>query len=361
MNEPIADDGGPIHAAEVVLPAAELDATVAFFTERLGFRIETVSPADDPAVVVVSRHGLRVRLDRDATDLAPGVLRLRRGRSGAPLLAPNGTRIEVVAAEPHIELPELRPSFVLTRGGDGASWGVGRAGMLYRDLIPDRQGGRVIASHIRIPEGGPVRDWVHWHAIRFQMIYCRAGWVRVVYEDQGPPFVLRAGDGVLQPPRIRHRVLESSPGLEVIEVSSPATHDTFADHDLALPTGALDPERDFGGQRFVRHEAAGAELAPAAGRAGFDARDLGIAGATSGVAGARVLRPNADAAPATTTAPDGELLFGFVLEGEVTLETDAQGVHRLAEGDAFVVPAGEAHVLTGPSGGLELLEVTIPA
>src|SRR6185436_13024852 len=111
-----------------------------------------------------------------------------------------------------------------------APWTRGRAGMRYRDLIPGRQGGRFIASHIAIPEGGPVADYVHHHFVRVQLIYCHRGWVRVVYEDQGAPFMLEAGDCVLQPPGIRHRVLESSVGLEVIEIGSPAVHETFADH-----------------------------------------------------------------------------------------------------------------------------------
>ena len=46
---------------------------------------------------------------------------------------------------------------------------------------------------------------------------------------------MEAGELVLQPPLIRHRVLESSPGLEVVEISAPALHETFADHDLKLP------------------------------------------------------------------------------------------------------------------------------
>ena len=122
--------------------------------------------------------------------------------------------------------------------------------MLYRDLIPSRLGGRYIASHITIPEGGPVADWVHFHRIAFQMIYVRRGWVRVVYEDQGEPFVMEAGDLVLQPPEIRHRVLESSPGLEVVEITCPALHETFADHDMSLPNGRVDRHRHFGGQQL---------------------------------------------------------------------------------------------------------------
>jgi len=70
------------------------------------------------------------------------------------------------------------------------SWGAGRAGMQYRDLIPDRLGGKYIASHIRIKDGGPVPDYVHHHHVKFQMIYCYKGWVRVVYEDQGQPIVM---------------------------------------------------------------------------------------------------------------------------------------------------------------------------
>ena len=130
---------------------------------------------------------------------------------------------------------------------DGES-GVGRAGMRYRDLIPDRWGGSFVASHITIPEGGPVPDYVHFHKVRFQMIFVKSGWVRLVYEDQGEPFVMVAGDCVLQPPEIRHRVLESSPGLEVIEIGCPALHETIADWSLALPNGTGDAARAWEGQ-----------------------------------------------------------------------------------------------------------------
>src|SRR5207344_1447138 len=151
-------------------------------------------------------------------------------------------------------LPAFRPEFVITHAGTAS--GEGRAGMHYRDLVPSRLGGRYIASHITIADGGPVADWVHYHRIAVQLICVRRGWVRVVYEDQGEPFVMFAGDMVLQPPGIRHRVLESSPGLEVVEISCPALHETFADHEMDLPNGRSDPARSHGGQRFVHHVAA---------------------------------------------------------------------------------------------------------
>ena len=89
------------------------------------------------------------------------------------------------------------------------------------------------------------------------MIYVRRGCVKLVYEGQGEPFVMGAGDLVLQPPYIRHRVLESSPGLEVIEIGCPALHKTYSDHDLQfrrrlLPTGCLAASNSSGTWRPLR-------------------------------------------------------------------------------------------------------------
>jgi quercetin dioxygenase-like cupin family protein len=353
----------PVRAAEVVLPCSELDLTLAFFTERLGFRIETISPADDPSVAVISGHGMRIRLLRGASGSA-GRLRLACDDPSAvaggalEVSAPNGTWIELVRAEPALALPPVQQSFVLSRL-QGASWVSGRAGMHYRDLIPGRQGGRFLASHIRIPGGGSVPDYVHFHKVRFQMIYCYRGWGRLVYEDQGPPFVVHAGDCVLQPPEIRHRVLESSPGLEVIEIVCPAGHDTCADHELSLPTACLRPERDFGGQRFMRHEAAGARWHPWR-LAGFECRDLGIGAATDGLAGARVVRPAGPRQP-QESRHDAEFLFLFLLQGTLTLDYERRRTEQLAGGDALVIPAQHRHALGESSEDLELLEVSLPA
>jgi quercetin dioxygenase-like cupin family protein len=338
---------------EIQLRCDELAPALDVFVGELGFRIETIFPADAPQVASLSGHGLRLRLAPGVGD--PGVLRL----AGTPrvLTAPNGTRIEFVDPDPPIEVPPLKPQFIVTRRGDGPDAGAGRAGMLYRDLIPGRLGGRFIASHIAIPEGGPVADWTHFHKIRFQMIFCRRGWARLVYEDQGPPFPMQAGDCVLQPPRIRHRVLEASSGFEVVEIGCPALHETLADHAMDLPTPALAPDRDFGGQRFLHAVAAETPWTPH-GDTGFEARETGMAAATAGLADARVIRPAA-ATGFKATPHDGELFFGFVLEGAVTLEHT--GAHPLEAADAFVIPAGEPWGLNGASPDLELLEVVLPA
>jgi quercetin dioxygenase-like cupin family protein len=275
------------------------------------------------------------------------------------LTAPNGTCIEIVEADPPLVLPPEKQSFVLNRYSNDASWEVGRAGMSYRDLIPNRQGGRFIASHIRIPEGGPVPDYVHFHKIRFQMIYCYKGWVRVVYDEQGPPFVMHSGDCVLQPPQIRHRVLESSAGLEVIEISCPAEHETWADPDLDLPTTEVRSNRDFGGQHFVLHQVVQAEWSPWR-MEGFEFRDTGIGTATKGLAGVRVVRPLNGSKP-LVCSHSGEFYFFFTLEGGVTLICEGLGSQRMEAGDSCVIPAQQRHALTDCSDDLELLEATFPA
>ena len=117
--------------------------------------------------------------------------------------------------------------------------------------------------------------------VRAQVIHCRRGEVRVAYEDQGPPILMREGDTVLQPPGIRHRVLECSDGLEVIEVTSHAEHVTHVDHELTLPTAAVPPARSFDGQRFAWHRRQGAEWRPW-GTAGFEACVTGIGAASGG-------------------------------------------------------------------------------
>jgi quercetin dioxygenase-like cupin family protein len=342
--------------AEILLPCADMAAALAFYVGRLGFRVETIFPADSPQVASLSGFGLRLRLEPGAGD--PGVIRIGSAALDGEriLIAPNGTRIELVDPDPPVDIPPLEPEFVITRQADRPESGAGRAGMLYRDLIPSRLGGRFIASHISIPQGGPLSDWVHFHKIRFQMIFCRRGWARLVYEDQGPPFLFQAGDCVLQPPRIRHRVLESSDGFEVVEIGCPSLHETLADHAMTLPTQVVARDRDFGGQRFLHHVAAATPWTPHGG-AGFERRETGMAEATRGLADARVIRPAGSRAFAAP-AHDGEFFFGFLLEGSAVLESE--GRHPLGPADAFVIPAGQAWGLSEASDDLALLEVLLP-
>ncbi|MBI1212742.1 MAG: cupin [Alphaproteobacteria bacterium] len=297
----------------------DLDAAMAAY-EALGFRLDMIMPADAPRLASMSGDGVQLKLELNGVQ-----------RKSAEATVPKFT---IVRAE--------------------GPWHSGRAGMLYRDLIPDRLGGRVIASHIRIPDGGPVPDYVHYHRVRFQMIFCAKGWVRVVYQDQGVPFEMKQGDCVLQPPGIRHRVLDASPGLEVIEVSAPAEHETYRDHELGLPT-AVRTDQLYGGQRFVRHVAGDATWQQAA---GSEVRETGIGAASDSAGDVCVLRLH-DGASVNRQVDNSSVGFLMALSGRAALRTTDHGVQTLATGDACVIPPGAAVQVVANGATCELLEVVV--
>lgn len=250
----------------------DLDEAMAFYTD-MGFRLDMIMPADSPREVQLSKSGETLRLVRSSKFAQP----------------------------------------VHTTDDD---WIMGRAGMRYRDLLPDRLGGKLIASHIRLSQGGPVPDYVHYHKSDFQLIYCLKGRIYVVYEDQGEPFWLKPGDCVLQPPEIRHRVLECEAGSEVLELSSPAEHETWIEHKLALPTENIDPGRIFNGQHFARSIAKDAVWKPSEAE-GIVERDLGIFDATDGLVDVKIRRlKNAHLMTEFSPLP-GMISLGFVVGGRV--------------------------------------------
>jgi quercetin dioxygenase-like cupin family protein len=347
--------------AEIRLPTQELRDDLPFFTKTLKMRLDSIYPADDPEVAVFSGHGLRLRVQKGASE-APGMIRILTddpdGFAGGArhLTAPNGTKVEIDDLNPPLILPATEHAFVVRRLADQAPWVIGRAGMHYRDLVPSRLGGAIIASHIRIPDGGPVPDMVHFHKVGFQLIFCIKGWVDVVYEDQGDAIRLQAGDCFIQPPEIRHRVLHASDGIEVIEIGVPAEHITEIDHVMTLPTTHLRPDREWQGQRFVHNTGTKGQFAPFR-IPGFVARDTTINTNTKGVASVMVARPDG---PAPWTQHQGDILFTFVMAGAMTLQGQGKDPYRLSPGDAFVIPPGMATCYSEPTADLELLEVSLP-
>ena len=347
--------------AELRLPTTDLRSDLAFFGRDLGLRLDRIWPADNPSVAVMSGHGIRIRLDQSMSG-QPGEILVQTddpafAGGAAQLTAPGGTRIRIEPLDPELEIPPTRHSFVVRRLRDGAPWVIGRAGMQYRDLVPDRLGGSIIASHIRIPDGGPVPDMVHFHKVGFQLIFCYRGWVDVIYEDQGGPIRLHAGDCFIQPPEIRHRVLEASDGIEVIEIGVPAEHVTEIDHEMTLPTPHHRPDREWQGQRFVHNVGEKAEWMPFR-LPGFMCRDTTIARNTRDVATVQVVRRGRGAI--RPASHDADILFGFVMEGSMTLEGEGRDPAPLIAGDAFVIPPGMVTRWAEPSADFELLEVALP-
>ena len=353
----------PAIAAEIMAPSQDIRDDLPFFTGKLGFRLDQIFPADDPAVAVVSGHGVRLRLDVAYKGPAPHLSLLAHDPDMVAdgerrLIAPNGMVIDIDQKDPPMVMPTTLHNIVVRRLADQAPWVIGRAGMHYRDLIPDRLGGSIIASHIRIPEGGPVPDMVHYHTVGFQLIFCIQGWVDLVYEDQGEPFRLFAGDCVIQPPEIRHQVLYSGDDLEVLEIGVPAEHITTIDHKMSLPNGPANPDRLFSGQRFVHHKEQEASWADWR-LPGFVFRETGIADATNNVASVHVAKWQGTASDQILSEHDSDILFAFVKTGGMDLAID-DASYQLTAGDAFVVPPHTKYELKKVSNDIEIIEVSLP-
>jgi mannose-6-phosphate isomerase-like protein (cupin superfamily) len=109
----------------------------------------------------------------------------------------------------------------------GAAFDTGlRAFFAYRDLgIAKASGGTFMAHVIRAIPGKHAEPRWHRHHLDFQMVFVTKGWVRFEYEDIGE-VMLKRGDSVYQPPRIRHRELAHSEDLELVEITSPAEFKT---------------------------------------------------------------------------------------------------------------------------------------
>ena len=342
---PSPDEQGTERAG-VVLLCQDFAANLAFFTESLGFRVETIHPADGPTHASIIGHGCRLYLEVGINE--PVHIRLTVNPTstlaGKQLKAPNGSVVECVATQPGMSVEPLISSLVVNHEGADGSAQVGRAGMLYRDLVPGRQGGAIIASLIRIAEGGPVPDYVHYHDVLFQLIFCLSGWVKVVYEDQGEPFILHAGDCVIQPPTIRHRVLESGDNLEVIEIGYPAEHLTNADPSTSLPNAEVNPNRVWEGQSFIRHIAANAKWQQLS--TGVESTDTGILTATQGLTDVKVIKAAITSNWAQEIVQPLTFEFLFVLEGDAHVSTSNNGEHALANGSSLVIPPGNSYTVT---------------
>ncbi len=97
----------------------------------------------------------------------------------------------------------------------------------YRDLGIAKASGGLAQAHVisLIP---PCTDEVrkrHTHAVELQLVYVLKGWVKNEFEGHGEQ-LMREGTCWLQPPNIKHTVLEYSDDCELLEIVVPAKFDT---------------------------------------------------------------------------------------------------------------------------------------
>ena len=97
----------------------------------------------------------------------------------------------------------------------------------YRDLgFSAASNGKAVAHVIRFkpPVTDEVRTW-HTHDVQFQMVYVLKGWIVTEMEGHAPEKMV-VGSSWMQPPMIRHRVVDYSHDCEVLEVALPADFET---------------------------------------------------------------------------------------------------------------------------------------
>ncbi|HYW59048.1 MAG TPA: cupin domain-containing protein [Xanthobacteraceae bacterium] len=98
----------------------------------------------------------------------------------------------------------------------------------YRDLgIAAATNGLAQAHVIRmVPPCDPAEvSKRHYHDVDFQMVYVLKGWIKGEYEGAGV-VTMREGSCWLQPPRIKHTVLDYSDDCELLEIVLPADFKT---------------------------------------------------------------------------------------------------------------------------------------
>jgi len=132
----------------------------------------------------------------------------------------------------------------------------------------------------------------------------------------------------------------------------------LVEHEIALPTASVQPDRNFDGQQFVFHQVANARWLPAS-IDGFEARDIGIGAATNGVASVMVLRTTG-AAQSGFICHDAEFFFNFVLQGTAALCCGDDMRWQVSAGDSFVIPRDTRFEFVDNSSDLELLQVALP-
>jgi len=98
---------------------------------------------------------------------------------------------------------------------------------VYRDLgIAEATDGMAVAHVIRFvsPVTGDISRW-HTHDVDLQMTYVLKGWIVAEMEGHAPE-TMREGSAWLQPPRIKHRVVDYSDDCELLEIVLPADFKT---------------------------------------------------------------------------------------------------------------------------------------
>jgi mannose-6-phosphate isomerase-like protein (cupin superfamily) len=133
----------------------------------------------------------------------------------------------VAAAKRKAKPAPRKQIFVASHHSPGAFEAGLRRYAQYRDLgIAAATNGLARAHVIKmVPPCDPAEvSKRHYHDVEFQMVYVLKGWIKGEYD--GEVVTMREGSCWLQPPKIKHTVLDYSDDCEMLEVILPADFET---------------------------------------------------------------------------------------------------------------------------------------
>jgi hypothetical protein len=166
---------------------------------------------------------------RKAEKSAPAVRRASKATRSTRKIPARGRAAAVRKSRSKAKAGPRRQTFVANHFSPDAFEGGLRSYAKYRDLdIVSATNGLARAHVIKmIPPCDPAEvSKRHYHDVEFQMIYVLKGWIKGEYEGAGV-VTMREGSCWLQPPRIKHSVLDYSDDCELLEIIMPADFETI--------------------------------------------------------------------------------------------------------------------------------------
>ena len=203
----------PRKPARKTKPAAAPAATRKAAARKAAAPPKRAAPARKAAAPAAKRGSAKVAAGKRAAS-KPAAPKRAPARKSAPAKRARATAPQRFTVS-HLREDDFQPNGL-------------RAYALYRDLgIADATGGLAQAHVIRMVP--PVTDEVrqrHLHNVDLQLVYVLKGWMKNEFEGHGVQ-MMEQGSCWLQPPGIKHTVLDYSDDLEVLELIIPAEFETL--------------------------------------------------------------------------------------------------------------------------------------
>jgi mannose-6-phosphate isomerase-like protein (cupin superfamily) len=124
--------------------------------------------------------------------------------------------------------PRAKQRFTVSHPSDTDFAGGLRRYAKYRDLGISAATDGLVQAHVVqfVPPCRPEEvSKLHYHDVDFQMVYVLKGSIKTELEGQGA-ITMREGSCWIQPPRVRHKVLDYSDDCQVLEIVLPADFKT---------------------------------------------------------------------------------------------------------------------------------------